>query len=90
MSTMVSNGALYPPTPDNCCYNSSLQTNSSEKGGVGCGGGGGDEGDEKANDEKPGEKKHVLKEYRHNVASDDEGHLKYKLKDNLLHCKYDE
>jgi len=63
----------------------STMTNSSEKGGVGCGGGGGDEGDEKANDEKPGEKKHVLKEYRHNVASDDEGHLKYKLKDNLLH-----
>ena len=24
------------------------------------------------------------------MASDDEGHLKYKLKDNLLHCKYDE
>ena len=38
--------------------------------------------------ETSAEKKTVLKVYRQNVSSDAEGHLKYKLKDTLLHCEF--
>jgi len=58
-------------------------TKSSEKGG---GGGGGDGVLEDTNEEtKPPENKLGLKVYHQHVACDDEGHLKYKLKDSLLH-----